>query len=1405
MSMMKRLLTILSICVLCITAQAQIVIGVTRTGQVGTADQNLEFVDQFGRIMAYPSLGPTGELLDAMRPAVATNLNVSDVTKVSATTGGKVIAEGASAVTDCGVCFSTSTNPTTQDAHVTATPDADGNFTVSLTGLQPNTTYHVRAYATNAIGTSYGTDFTFTTRGDANITITGNTDTKTYNGAQQSVTGYTVTIPDGVNIAASEISGPTVTAQGTDVGIYTMSLTAGDFSCSNTNYDVTFTVANGVSLTITRATATVTADAQTKVYGTAEPSFTATVTGLQGNDAASSITYSVTRATGENVGTYAITPSGAAEQGNYNVTYVPANLTITKASATVTPDAKSKTYGAADPELTATVSGTVGSDVLNYTLSRTAGENAGTYDINVNLGDNPNYDVTATKGTFTINKATATVTAADKSKTYGASDPELTATVTGAVNNETLNYTLARATGENAGTYDITVTPGSNPNYEVTTANGTFTINKATAIVTAADKSKTYGASDPELTATVTGAVNNETLNYTLSRANGESAGTYAITVTLGSNPNYEVTAANGTFTINKATATVTADNKSKTYGATDPTLTATVTGVVNNETLNYTLTRANGENAGEYAITVNLGSNPNYEVTSTNGTFTINKATATVTADAKTKVYGAPDPTFTATVTGVQSGDQLNYTLARVTGENAGTYAINVTLGDNPNYEVTTTAGTFTITKATATVTANNASKVYGATDPTFTATVTGVQSGDQLNYTLARANGENAGEYAITVTLGSNPNYDVTATNGTFTINKATATVTADAKSKTYGADDPELTATVTGAVNNETLNYTLSRANGENAGTYAITVTLGSNPNYDVTPANGTFTINKATAAVTITGNTGSKTYNGREQSVTGYTVGIPSGVNIQQSEISTTATATAKGTNVGTYTMGLTAAAFGTTNGNYDVTFQVTDGSITINRADATVTADNKTKVAGELDPSFTATVTGLQNGETASVLTYTFSRETGEGVGTYAIKPAGDAQQGNYNVTYVHGTLTITEPACPTMGTTSYTPSTVTASATSITFTTTLNNVASGVTISDATFTVVSDGVANQTLNATYSNGTITATLSGLDNYRGKLIKVTPKVIVSGCSNPGSITGDVVEICVPYATKPSFTAVSHTPNSPMGKKELFSNDGVDLSATIDNYNADQVESYGFLISTDQSDIQSYSSDFVVSATKSGNTIKSTKLTLSYCGKKWYYRAFIKLRGCEAPVLSTVKNFQMWGPEINNNQYVAGPVVSATPNSVIAGNEVTLSATAYMTVGTANMGTHSMEEWMNYQNMPEYQNLAGQNCEVTYWGMTVDLPCQSVVTTAVNTFHLSTNNWTYYWLEGEYATAQELNQALNSNQSFYSNHTSGTTTINPTQTTTYTAVGEFKYTAGGTQQVCRVSKSVTVTVQ
>jgi hypothetical protein len=111
--------------------------------------------------------------------------------------------------------------------------------------------------------------------------------------------------------------------------------------------------------------------------------------------------------------------------------------------------------------------------------------------------------------------------------------------------------------------------------------------------------------------------------------------------------------------------------------------------------------------------------------------------------------------------------------------------------------------------------------------------------------------------GDYPITVTLGSNPNYSVTPTDGNLHINQKAATVTANNKSKTYGDDNPSFDAAVTGTVNGDALDYTLATTavKFSGVGDYPITVTLGSNPNYSVTPTDGNLHINQKAATVTL----------------------------------------------------------------------------------------------------------------------------------------------------------------------------------------------------------------------------------------------------------------------------------------------------------------------------------------------------------------------------------------------------------------------------------------------------------------------------------------------------------------------------------------------------------------------
>jgi uncharacterized protein (TIGR02145 family) len=94
-------------------------------------------------------------------PTVTTTA-VFPIGTTTAISGGNIPSDGGAAITACGVCWSTSSNPTTSDPK-TDDGTGSGSFASSITGLTPETTYHVRAYATNSEGTSYGADVSFNT------------------------------------------------------------------------------------------------------------------------------------------------------------------------------------------------------------------------------------------------------------------------------------------------------------------------------------------------------------------------------------------------------------------------------------------------------------------------------------------------------------------------------------------------------------------------------------------------------------------------------------------------------------------------------------------------------------------------------------------------------------------------------------------------------------------------------------------------------------------------------------------------------------------------------------------------------------------------------------------------------------------------------------------------------------------------------------------------------------------------------------------------------------------------------------------------------------------------------------------------------------------------------------------
>ncbi len=370
-------------------------------------------------------------------------------------------------------------------------------------------------------------------------------------------------------------------------------------------------------------------------------------------------------------------------------------------------------------------------------------------------------------------------------------------------------------------------------------------------------------------------------MTATYSRVEGEAVGDYAISATLepeGVLGNYNVTHNIGTLSISKRAITVTADNKTKAYGDSDPVLTYEVTSgsLVPGDAFTGALTREGGEEVGEYDILQGtLALNGNYDLTFVGALLTITPATgAPLDISNYSDVYDGMSHSIT--VNNLITGDTAYYrlnaedewsttlpTFTDVTDEV--TVYVKVT---NPNYAERTGSGTVTITARPVTVKADAKTKTYGDVDPVLTYEVTSgsLVSGDAFTGELDRVDGENVGTYAINQgTLALNGNYDLTYRSDNLVIEKRNASVTPDDKSKTYGNPDPELTGTLAGFLDDDGVTATYSRVEGEAVGDYAISATLepeGVLGNYNITYNTGTLCIEKR--AITVTAHDQTKVF-------------------------------------------------------------------------------------------------------------------------------------------------------------------------------------------------------------------------------------------------------------------------------------------------------------------------------------------------------------------------------------------------------------------------------------------------------------------------------------------------------------------------------------------------------------
>ncbi|MFH0111955.1 MBG domain-containing protein [Pseudomonas aeruginosa] len=345
--------------------------------------------------------------------------------------------------------------------------------------------------------------------------------------------------------------------------------------------------------------------------------------------------------------------------------------------------------------------------------------------------------------------------------------------------------------------------------------------------------------------------------------------------------------------------------------------------------------------------------------------------------------------------------------------------------------FKTTTTAGDILSRQQTATLTANDATRVYGDVNPTLTATMSGIDAIDayvnsqfndlyQATASTTATQASNVGQYAITGNANGSEyfsqRYQLVRQDGRLTVTPAQLIVSADAKTKVYGDADPTLTYQVSGLKNSDTaagvLSGNLGRVAGENVGNYGILQGgLGLNTaNYTLSYVGNDLRITPAQLNVIADAKT--KVYGDLDPALTyqvsGLKRGDTAGAVLNGGSLSRVA-----GENVGVY--GINQGGLGLVSSNYTLNYQ--GNNLTITKALLNVIADAKTKVYGDADPALTYQVSGLKNGDTAGAVLNggSLSRVAGENVGVYGINQGDLAlNSGNYDLSYQGNNLTITK-------------------------------------------------------------------------------------------------------------------------------------------------------------------------------------------------------------------------------------------------------------------------------------------------------------------------------------------------------------------------------------------------------
>src|SRR5271157_4586272 len=257
--------------------------------------------------------------------------------------------------------------------------------------------------------------------------------------------------------------------------------------------------------------------------------------------------------------------------------------------------------------------------------------------------------------------------------------------------------------------------------------------------------------------------------------------------------PNYTITYAPGTLTVTQAALTITANDVTSVYGSTPVLDGVTYSGFVNGDKADslttqpgVSTTATSASPVGTYPTTASGAVDPNYTITYAPGTLTVTQAALTITANDATSVYGSTSVLDGVTYSGFVNGDkadslttQPGVSTTATSASPVGTYPTTASGAVDPNYTITYASGTLTVTQAALTITANDATSVYGSTPVLDGVTYSGFVNGDkadslttQPGVSTTATSASPVGTYPTTASGAVDPNYTITYAPGTLTV---------------------------------------------------------------------------------------------------------------------------------------------------------------------------------------------------------------------------------------------------------------------------------------------------------------------------------------------------------------------------------------------------------------------------------------------------------------------------------------------------------------------------------------------------------------------------------------------------------------------------------------------------------